>query len=279
MRVARGSTATIVTDPFDGLPSSVSVTCTDALGNELTPAPVATVVGNAVSIVLTAAVHTAELDRLELEVSATVDSVPAVQALEVEVIGSQWLTLGALRAEPDLADSTRFGDRLLTDVRDEWCSHVEALCNLRMVPGYDVEHHRGRGLTYLVVGANEPTSVRAVYIDGELVDSSRVELDQATGFLELSSGSFPRGAAVEVHLENGLAHPPARLVRELKKVVRAEVLQRGAKAPTNAIAESSPEGGVMIRYSTPDPSAGRWTGFLSLDPVIAEYRRPAMGIA
>jgi hypothetical protein len=253
--------------------------CTDALGNVLTPAPAATVVGNAVSVQLTAAVHTAELDRLELQVTATVASAPAVLSVEVEVIGSQWLTLAALRSEPDLADSTRFSDRLLTQVRDEWCSHIEALCNLRMTPGYDVEHHFGRGLPYLVVAANEPTALRAVYLDGELVDPARLELDRATGFLELTSGTFTRGAPVEVHLENGLIHPPPRLVRELKKVVRAEVLQRGAKAPTNAIAESSPDGGVMIRYSTPDPSAGRWTGYLSLDPVITEYRRPAMGIA
>jgi len=279
MRVARGSTVDVLTDPFNAAPTGTpTAVCTTADGQELSPAPVCTVVGSSVSIRLLAASHTDELDRLLVSVDAVVDSLPATAEVEVEVIGSLIVTRGALRAEPGMTDLTRFPDQLLDEVIDEWSEHVEDLCNVRFTPGYDIEHHRGTGLGFLLLEHNAPRVIRAVWIDGELVAGTRYTLDPSAGFLELE-GTFPRGAAVEVHLESGLDRPPPKLSRELKKVCRSEVFSRGAQAPSNAISETSPDGGVSIRYSTPDPAAGRWTGYLTLDPLITELRRPAMAIA
>jgi hypothetical protein len=200
-----------------------------------------------------------------------------VQVLEVDVIGSSWCTLASLRDEPGLSEVGKYPDALLREVRDEWEAHIEDLCRTRWVPGYGVQRGRGTGRTRLAIAQHDLNSLRLVTLAGVDVTDD-CTLEPATGLLELTTG-FTLGEAIEVHYEYGTTRPPQRLLRELRKAVRSEVMSRGAKAPTNAISETSPDGGVSIRYSTPDPSARRWTGILTLDPAIERYRRPALGIA
>jgi hypothetical protein len=276
VRAAKGSTITIRSDPFDGAPTPPTATVTRADGSELT-APAVDVDGNQVTVVLTAVEHLDRLDQLTVEITADVDGAPQTQVVEVDVIGSHWVTLGALRTEPQLTNAAQFSDDLLREVRDEWESHIEHLCNLRMTPGYGVERVTGTGATSLMLATEEVTAIRAVAVDGEIVDVADCTLGPHGTLTRLAG--FGRGLTVEVHLEHGLRRPPPKLVREVRKAVTRELLARGAHAPTDAIRETSPEGGVTIQYSTPDPSAGRWTGILSLDPVITEYRRAPVLVA
>jgi hypothetical protein len=292
MRAAVGSTVTLISDPFGpiipgateldpptGHPENPTVTVTRLDGTELTE-PSATVDGATVRVLLTAEDHLDVLDRLAVRITAEVNGAESVQLHQVDVVGSHWVTVEALRGEPDLGDRTRYRDELLAAVRDEWEAHLEELCNVAMVPQASLLRLRGSGSCELAVDLHEVTAVRSVTVDGEPVDLD----DETVGVVGASTirwdgGVFPRRAVVDLIVEHGLDRPPGKLVRELRKVVRRDVLARSARTPNDAIRETSPEGGVTIQYSTPDPSAGRWTGVLSLDPVIAEYRRAELGFA
>jgi hypothetical protein len=279
VRVPVGSSVSVLTDPFDAVPASATAVAVDAAGVELDPAPVCEVEGAAVAVALTAATHTAELDRLAVTVTAEVDGLPQVQVLDVQVVGSHYVTVAGLRTEPDLERTDRYSDELIAQFRDEWCDHLEELIGYRMVPGLDVVRLTGRGgnvREYLPV--HYLRRVRRVLADGELLAAGTdYRVDLRAGLL--SDHYTDRGVELEVHVEAGLDRPPAKLVRELRKVVRRDLLARGARGPSDAISETSPEGGPTIRYSTPDPRAGRWTGVLSLDPVITSLRLPRLGIA
>jgi hypothetical protein len=69
-----------------------------------------------------------------------------------------------------------------------------------------------------------------------------------------------------------------KLVREVKKAIRSELLGRGAQAPTNMLYEQTADG-LTVRYSTPDWSAGRFTGTMTLDAAIQAYAGPNLGFA
>lgn len=297
MRAARGSTVTLTTDPFDGLPVTPAATVTRADGTELED-PVCAVVDHTVTVKLTAADHLNLLDELTVAITAEVDDDPVTIVETVDVIGSHWVTLAALRREPSLDNRDRYPNELLREVRDEWEAHIEELCNLRMTPGYSVEHHRIRGYgshgaglidaghpaalnwgrSAVHLDAQEPTALRLVLVNGEAVDLDDVTLGR-DGVVELVSDVFPHNARVEIHVEHGLTRPPAKMVREVRKAVRREVMQRLAQTPNDAIRETSPDTGVTIQYSTPNPEQGRWTGIMSLDAAIAEYKRHEMGFA
>lgn len=292
MRAAVGSTITFISDPFGpvipgateldpptGQPENPTVTVTRLDGTELDE-PSASVDGATVRVLLTADDHLDVLDRLAVRIAAEVNGAESVQLHQVDVVGSHWVTVEALRGEPDLADRSRYPDQLLAAVRDEWEAHLEELCNVAMVPQASLVRTRGSGRCELAVDLHEVTAVRMVTVDGEPVD-----LDEDTvevvgeSTVRRATGVFPHRAVIELIVEHGLPRPPGKLVRELRKVVRRDVLARSARTPNDAIRETSPDGGVTIQYSTPDPSAGRWTGVLSLDPVIDEYRRAELGFA
>lgn len=226
-----------------------------------------------VLVPLTAATHLDELDQL----TVTITSGDEVQVIDVDVIGSNWVSVASLRKEPKLGDVTAFPDALLREVRDEWESWIEELCNLRMTPGYSVEYHTGRDDKYVVLDAYEVSAIRSVLIAGVEVDPSTYTLTRI-GTVTYT-GTLRWGETVEVHFEHGLTRPPGKLVREVRKAIARELLRRGAQTPNDVISETSTQGGPVIRYSTPDPRAGRWTGIMSLDPIITELRRHDIGVA
>lgn len=276
MRAALGSTITILSDRFESAPTASAVTVTRADGTVLA-APTATAAGVYLSIPLTAATHLNQLDRLTVAITATVDGLPATQVVEVDVVGSHWVSVGALRGEPDLADAARYPAALLAAVRDEWEEHVEDLCNVRFTPGYEITYCTGNGRDVLHLPIFEPLTVRAVTIDGTAATPADFTLTR-DGALTYTTGTFTAGVPVEVHLEAGMTRPPAKLVREVLKAMRRELLARGSKSPWDAISESF-DGSATVRYATPNPDLGRFTGILTMDPVIAEHRRHHFGIA
>lgn len=271
MRVAKGSTVTITSEPFDAAPDTPTCTVVRADGTEITPAPECTAEDDMVLVPLTAATHLDELDQL----TVTITSGNEVQVIEVDVIGSNWVSIASLRKEPKLGDVTAFPDALLREVRDEWESWIEELCNLRMTPGYGVEKHWGRRRRWLSLDANEVTAIRSVTVDDVAVTGAILGPDDR---VEYAPG-FGATNRVEVHFEHGLTRPPGKLVREVRKAIARELLRRGAQTPNDVISETSTQGGPVIRYSTPDPRAGRWTGIMSLDPIITELRRDDIGVA
>lgn len=265
MRVAVGETASIIVKcSATVIAATVDVA---ALDGTILPAPTATPSDSTITITLDAT-YTAGLDTLSLTVTATIGATVEVHRVQVEIVGSHWLSVEQLRTEQGLDDNTRFPDALIADVRDEWSDYLDDICNRAFVPRLVRETHpAGR----VVVRHPDPRKIVAAWVDGtKLTSLPGVSTDGVTGLVAR------RGATVLV--EVGWDHPPAMLVREARKAIGRELLMRSAVSPNDRISETFGEGGT-IRYSTPDPRAGRWTGMLSLDPVIAQYQAARAGFA
>lgn len=279
MRVQLGAATVVVTDPFDSTPTSVSATATRAsTGAAISPAPTTSVVGDRVRVTLSAADHTNVIDDLTVKVSATVDSLATHQTFTVEVVGSHYVTLGALRDEPQLGDSNRYPDSLLADIRDEVEGYVEEAANVAFVPRYGSELHTGDGSTTLVLRTNRVRSITSVTVDGE--SQPLVDFDLLNGdVLYRKSGlAYTWADPVVVKFTHGHDRPPAKLVREVRKAIRTEALNRGAQAPADRIWEQTADGNT-VRFSTADFAAGRFTGQLSLDAAIHAYGSARLGFA
>lgn len=279
MRVQLGAATVVLTDPFDSTPSSVSATATRAsTGAVISTAPTTSVIGDRVRVTLNATHHTDVIDDLTVKVSATVDGLATHQTFTVEVVGSHYVTIGALREEPQLGDSSRYPDSLLADIRDEVEGYVEEVANVAFVPRYGSESHTGDGTNTLVLRTNRVRAITALTVDG--VTQTLTDLDLLDGdVLRRTSGlSFSWADPVVVKFTHGHDRPPAKLVREIRKAIRSEVLARGAQAPSDRLWEQTADG-LTVRFSTADFAAGRYTGQLNLDAAIHAYGYPRMGFA
>ena len=279
MRVQKGTGVVIYTEPFDDVPSSVTVAAVRAsTGATISTAPTATVVGQRVKVTLTAASHTNTLDDLTLTVSATVATLAEKQTIPVQVVGSHYCTIGSLREEKQLDDQQRYPDALVAEVRDELCEYVEQAADVSFTPRFGEENHVGDGTDHLVLRTNQVRTITAISIDGVAQSLTDFELLAGDRLWRRSGVAFNWHLPVVVQFEHGHDTPPMKLVREVKKAIRSELLGRGAQAPTNMLYEQTADG-LTVRYSTPDWSAGRFTGTMTLDAAIHAYAGPNLGFA
>jgi hypothetical protein len=223
--------------------------------------------GKLAALTLTAVDHTDTLDQLTVTVAATVDGAAAASTFAVDVVGSDLVSLAALRQEMGLSDSGRFPDWLLADYRDGYAEYVEQVCGRAFTPRYSIAHMVGRGARSLTLPYVDVTAVRSATVDGETVDLSTVTI--LAGCMLARSGKWPVGDPVEVHVEHGMTSPPPRLVREVVRAIRRDLLARGAQSPSDMLWETVD--GNTVRYSTPDARAGRPTGVMALDAVLDRY--------
>jgi len=123
------------------------------------------------------------------------------------------------------------------------------------------------------------TTLRSVTVDGASVNVSQFDLDDL-GRLVWKEGTFPRPASGErnvvVTYEYG-SPLPADLRREAVRYLRWKCAQLAITSQAQAISETVD--GRTVRYSTPDPSAGRPTGGIDLDAVLVRLSRRTPGIA
>jgi len=278
MRVQQATSVILLTEPFDDIPSSVTATATSERTGAALTAPTTTVSGNRVKVTLTVANHTTNLDNLVITVNATVDSLTEKQVMEVQVVGSHYCTLASLRAEAKLDDVSRFPDWLLAEVRDEVTSYVEEAANVAFVPSFASESHIGDDSNNLVLRTNQARSIVAISVDGVAQSLTNFELLAGDQLHGKSGFPFLNREPVVVKLEHGHDRPPTRLVREIKKAIRSELLSRGAQAPRDLLWEQTADGNT-VRYSTPDWAAGRYTGTMSLDTAIHAYGSVLIGFA
>lgn len=279
MRVQQGTATVVVTDPFDATPSSVSATATRAsTGAAISPAPTTSVFGDRVKVTLTAADHTDTLDDLTVKVSATVNGLATHQTFTVEVVGSHYVTLGALREEPQLSDSSRYPDTLLAEIRDEVEGYVEEAANVAFVPRYGTETHTGDATNTLVLRHNRVRTVTAVSIDGVDQPVSDFELLDGDVLHRKSGLSYTWADPIVVKFTHGYDRPPTKLVREIRMAIRSVALARGAQAPSDRLWEQTADG-LTVRFSTADFGAGRFTGQLNLDAAIHAYGYARLGFA
>lgn len=116
-----------------------------------------------------------------------------------------------------------------------------------------------------------------VKVNGDTLPDRLVRVDGPSGRVRFRHGySVGIDDQVVVEYTHGLEAPPARLVRACKRYVVNEASSDVSGTSRNIIGQSVD--GSYIRYSTPDWSAGRPTGWLDVDNILNGMRgdRPVL---
>lgn len=203
-----------------------------------------------------------------------------------------YLVPAQLRSVPGLSDTAAYPDALLA----------------RMVAVFEAlaESYRGVAFTPRTATLNVPLgaaftcplqrlylprprvrSVTSVTVDGTAVDAADFEVgDVAGGVTVVYSAAGWVGAEAVVVFEHGFDAPDSgtwpegeMLLEACRTYVRAKVKQAGSGVSRDAISIAGPDGGTT-RYSTPDVSQGRPTGYLEVDELLnllPDYRIPGAG--
>lgn len=226
------------------------------------------------------ATHTANLGRLTVTWTGTVDSLVQVYTQDVEVVGAHVCSIVELRNLKGLDDTTKFPLEVLRGERDYWTELIEDACGVSFVPRYQRDVLDGDGTNRLALSKIHPTSVVSVTVEGTSQTTSEFTLDDE-GAIRWDGGTFTRSSTpgnVVVAYEHGYPSCPEDVRRPLLQVIRASIARTRQDAPNDAISETF-DGGSTIRYSTPNAAQGRPTGNLALDAALAGhmYRHPAVG--
>lgn len=249
--------------------STPTVAIVNAAGTTLT-APTVTSAGTTgrYTAALTDTAHASQLDTLTLTWTGTVGGSTRSMTQVVDVVGGRLFSVADLRAEPGLEAASTFPTSLLRDVRDECEDYAERWCSVAFNLRFTQEtlYYDGAGVLRPTFGRGR--TVRTITVDGTTGTASDWAFTPA-GHLYPVTGGLRSGVPIVVGYTHGWDTPPPKLVRECLRWARREVLARSARATTDVLAETLD--GQTTRYALPDPTMGRPTGVLALDPVLAEY--------
>ena len=289
MRVLRSSALKITSPAFVGddgeTPEDCASTPTATVAHEDGTAlaalsPASGVSDGEYTATLTAT-HTANLGRLTVTWTGTVDSLVQVYPQQIDVVGAHIVSLPEIRDLKGMDDITKFPIAVLRRVRDHWADRLEEVCGVSFVPRYQRDVLDGDATSRLALSKVLPSSLVSVTVDGVAQTTSEFTLDEE-GAIRWSGATFPRSTTpgnVIIAYEHGYPACPEDVRHPLLEVIRADIARTRQDAPSDAISETF-DGGATIRYSTPDPARGRPTGHLALDAALNAghmYRHPAVG--
>lgn len=278
MRVLRGSDATILSPVFvaaDGeTPTDCDTdpTCTvvDHAGTALADAAVTatSTEDGAYTAQLTAADHTANLDRLTLTWTGEVAGATQTHTAEVDVAGGFYASLPSIRQMPGLTSPSDYPTERLREVREEFERLVDDYRGMAFVPRFAYETFRGcHWFSSYMLDEMFLRSVRAITVAGVAQDVAAWQLnDYGLLYNETAALSWSAGETATVAYEHGLDSPPPGLQRACREYVRAVLLKETSGVGRDVISQSFE--GLVTRYSTPDPSAGRPTGWIEVDRLL-----------
>lgn len=286
MRILKGNDFTLASPTFVGTdrrtPTAPTGTPTCAVtredGTSLTAATVSA--GNTTAdftAALTAATHLTQCDRLTVTWAATVAGQTVSRSQIVEVVGGHYISTDVLA---DLDGLGSVPVEQIESARDWFENLVEHHCGVAFVPRYQRDLLDGNGGGTLLLSKLRPREVLSVTINGTTQDADDFTLYDHGAISWSSTFTCPTstGRNVAIAYEHGYDCPPDDLHDIALEVIRYRVLQRLSDRPSNFISETTING-TQLRYSTPDPSRGRPTGIMALDPWILENTEKVPGIA
>jgi hypothetical protein len=289
MRVLVGSDNTITSPVFVG-PDGETPTATTglpvvavsrAVGTVLT-VPVAVSVSTGVySTVLTAAAHTAILDRLTVTWTGTAGGRVQTYSTTVEVVGSHYVTIPELRALPGLGSSSGVATARLLEARDEFADIAEDYRGVSYVPRYHLETIKeGYAYPYGFLRGSRtflrhirPRVIRTLTLAGVAVTdlttvaftlAGSLDWSYASATVPVSITGIPRD--IVVGYEHGYDNPPEAVRRACRQYVRSTLLGDTSGVPRDIVYQSMD--GMTTRYSSPDKAAGRPTGYIEVDRLL-----------
>lgn len=281
MRALRDSHLTLTSPTFVGADGETPTDCASSptvalstLSGVTLSAPTVTNTDTGIYTAALTPTHTADLDTITATWTGTADSMTQVYAQTVEVVGAHYATIPEIRSQRGLEDTRKYPLSMIVEKRDKWSDRCDSAA-VSFVPRFTVERLAGNGRDALLLRSLNPTALRSVTIDDEEQDITEFSIE--SGVLRWSQ-CFPSSTTplnVTVGYEHGFASCPSDIRDPWLNAVRGDLLSVYTDLPNNAIS-STYEGGVVIRYSTPDPRAGRPTGIVHLDAALASYSIPAV---
>lgn len=276
MRVAKGSALAVPSPVFlaaDGetptdCDTAPECTVSDVAGDTLATPAVAAVDGHpgCYTATLTGNAHTAALGRLTLTWDGAVDGNGVSLVSYVDVVGAHYATIPELRAMQGCRESDGVSTADLMAKRDEFAGIIEQARGVSYVP---------QAATFSIDGGCD-VMVPHLACTG-LVSVTENGIDVTSQCTILSYGALTRLApfvppAVEdrtnvtVVYTHGYDTPPPAAREACREYVRSAIV-RARSGQRDVIAQTAD--GMTLRYSTPDWSAGRFTGFVEVDRLIA----------
>lgn len=195
---------------------------------------------------------------------------------------------------PALADSSKFSDDQIEGLVAEFEEVAEEYCGVAFTPRTATETFSGRPRWALPVREFSPSwcsptlmmpielqwplvrSITSVTSGGVLVDVADYQTDLASG--RIFYGQADPTLDLVIVYEHGMDAPPVVLLSACGEYVRSCALQRASTVPRDVIGQTFE--GSYTRYSTPDRSQGRPTGYLEVDRLLnslPQYRVPQVG--
>lgn len=166
----------------------------------------------------------------------------------------------------------------------------------RLVERFESIAEHARGVAYRERTATETLTLN---VAGPLL-LSRPEVSAVTA-IEYSSGTapsteditvvngrtayladdenFPAGVRITVTYGHGFDEPPPGILDACGEFVRAKRLAASSNQPRNTLSYQDPDSSYVIRESTADWAAGRYTGLMVVDDAInaeVDYRLPGI---
>ena len=209
------------------------------------------------------------LDVLTVTLSGAISAVNVSQTVQVDVVGAQ--IVAPLTALTAVGGDTSNTTQVARTVRalDEFDRIVRYFKGASLVPRIAVETWNRASLDCayrLVLSEPLPYEIVSCKVDGTAVSTL---LDHSA--VVRSGGGNLRPTAsdgtVEVVYKHGYQTPPAEMVRAATAYVGC-VLNIDAAKGRRAYLSNGPDGFTVNPDGTPDPSRGRYTGFIEVDRLI-----------
>lgn len=280
-RVATATTVLVRSPHFVGLdevPAAADslpvATVTDHTGATLAAPAVATTTDTGIyTAQLTAAVHTAAVAQLTVTWSAPVATIARTVSATIDVVSDLVITLPELRALPGLTSTTDYPSATLREVRDEVLYYAEDYLHRGLASRVEVlDGARADcdGLLFTRFGRIQ--AVIAATIAGAAATVTAWRPRTVAPVIETYRAGLD-ALPVAVTYRHGAPCPP-KLRRELLRFVRRELVIRNSRVSADVLSETVD--GLQTRYALPDRAAGRPTGILALDPILAQYDETAL---
>ena len=220
----------------------------------------------------------ANLDKLTVTWTGTFGGLSQQVQSFVEIVGGYHFTLADLRAQKNLADTSKFSNDELIEARQWWETLSESYCDMAFVPRYKVRRISGSGGGSLSLPEWNLRSVRRVWVYSDadtyeaFTSTQLADITVIDGIVYSRTGSFSYGQHnIVVGYEHGLDEAPADIRQAGLEACRHRLLDQQQGPAVYSVTDAA---GGVVRYAMPGPD--RPTGLPSVDVTLNRYRVPAL---
>lgn len=219
-------TFTVDETATDGAPDSATVVILNADGTELVSSTAAGEGGTGRYTFTLTPVHTANLNVLTANWTATINGAAQTVSTSVEVVGGFLFSLAELRAMSGLEDTVKYPTAALATARTLAESALEDACGVAFVPRY---HRATIRYTSGDLALQHPMvrSVRAVTSEGTVWTQDQLDelVIENSSFIYGPSGWTTTRGGLTVAYEHGYDQPPPRVSRAAKTLARHYLIE------------------------------------------------------